>query len=160
VDAGDFQPLHQVLFPAPVQPLAPQARPWSKITLSLRPNAQPRPTTAMICPLQELLAWMDSIPSCRLAAMQSARNGASIFVLGPRLPLLPSSQRLWGNSVLKPLGFCLEPDLPEPAVRECLNLSEDDLLLLTDLGAEVLCRSDLRPLNRASLRLALQEAAP
>ena len=160
VAEGDFQPLAQALFPAPVQPLAPQAGPWPKITLALRPEAQARPTTAMICPLKEFLLWMDAIPSSRLTALQAARNGASVFVLGPRLPLLPSAQRLWGDTVLKPLGSCLEPDLPEPVVRECLDLSEEDLLIITEKGADVLCRSDLRPLNRASLRLAMREGAP
>src|ERR1019366_2392722 len=140
VTEGDFQPLPQVLFPAPVQPLAPQAGPWSKITLGLRPEVQPRSTAAMICPLQELLAWMDAIPSCRLTALQGARNGASIFVLGPRLPLLPSAQRLWGETVLKPLGFCLEPDLPDRVVCECLNLTDEEFLIITERGADVLCR--------------------
>jgi hypothetical protein len=156
VSEWDFQPLHDVLFPAPVQPLAPQVGPWDKITLYLRPDTQPRPTTAMICPLQELLAWMDTVPSCRLAKLQAARNGASIFVLGPRLPLPPSAQRLWGDTVLKPLGHCLEPDLPEGVVREALNLMEEEFLIVTVGGAEVLCSSDLRALNRASVRLAMR----
>jgi MoxR-vWA-beta-propeller ternary system domain bpX2 len=159
VAEGDFQPLHAVLFPAPVQPVAPRAGPWSQITLALRPNAQPRRTTAMICSIQQFMAWADAIPSCRLTALNAARNGASIFILGPRLPLLASSQRLWGDSVLKPLGSCLEPDLPEPIVRECVKLAEDELLIITERGADVLCRSDLRPLNRARLRLAMREAA-
>ncbi len=159
VAEGDFQPLSQILFPAPVQSLAPQAGPWSKITLTLRPEAQPRPTTAMICPIHELLVWADAIPSCRLTALKAARSGANILIRGPRLPLLPSAQRLWGDTVLKPLGFCLEPDLPEPVVRECLRLTEDDLLIITARGADVLCLADLLPLSRASLRLAMREAA-
>ena len=160
VTEGDFEPLHQVLFPASMQPLAPQAGPWPKLTLALRPDATAQPTTALICPQLELLAWTDTIPSCRLSTLQAAHNGENILILGPRLPLLATSQRLWGNTVLKPLGYCLEPDLPERAVRACLNVADEELVIFTERGADVLSLSDLRPLNRASLRLAVQEASP
>jgi len=159
VTEGNFEPLHHAMFPSPVQPLVPQVGPWGQITLALRPEAGARPTTAMICSLQDLMAWADAIPSCRLSTLQAARNAETIFVRGSRLPLLASSQRLWGNMVLKPLGFCLEPDLPERVVRECLNVTDEELLIFTVRGVDVLCRSVLRPLSRASLRLAMREAA-
>lgn len=160
VTEGNFQPLCHVLFPAPVQPLASPNGPWAKIDLCLRPDGRPQPTSAMICLLQDLVHWMDAIPSSRLAALQGARNRDRTFVLGPRLPLLPFSQRLWGDTILKPLGFRLEPDLPDRVVHECLNLTEENLLIIVEGQCDVLCRSDLRPLNRASLKLAMREATP
>jgi len=51
-------------------------------------------------------------------------------------------QRLWGNTVLQPLGYCLEPSLPERGVRECLNVTDEELLVFTERGPDVLRLAD------------------
>ncbi|HZZ81756.1 MAG TPA: hypothetical protein VFE62_24860 [Gemmataceae bacterium] len=150
-DARAYTPLHQVVFPAPVQPIGPGASDWAKANLSLHPDTLARATTAMICQLSQLSAWADTVPSCRLHDLRGARNGANILVIGERLPLVPDAQRLWGTSILLPLRFRLEPDLPEALVRGCLNLGEDEILLVLSAGMEVVRRADLTPLNRARL---------
>ena len=156
----EFRPLHQILFPTPVQPLAPRDGCWQTIKLRLRPDDRTRNTSAMICRQQELLAWADGVPVSRLTVLQAATNRTNLLVLGPRLPLLPSSQRLWGETILKPLGQCLEPDLAESAVHECLDMADDELAIITKRGGDVFSRSVLRPVTRAMLRLASQETAP
>lgn len=156
---GDFLRIHQVIFPAPMQTIPSRPGPLSKISLSLRPDPRPRPTTAMICPLSDLLAWTDAIPTCRLGQLQCARNGSNVLVIGSRLPLFATSQRFWGEAILLPLGFRLEPDLPERLLRVCLDLSATELAIVTEAGIDVLDRSELTRLNRASLRLAMAEAS-
>lgn len=157
---GEFLPLHQVLVPSPVQPIAYPGGTWTRGTLSLRPERHSKPTSAMICSLHDLLGWAESTPSCRLKTLRAAYQGGKVFVLGSRLPALPSTQRFWGERVLVPLGYRLEPELSERLVRECLAVSDDELLIVTEHGADVLRHADLRPVSRAVLRLATREAAP
>lgn len=74
------------------------------------------------------------------------------------MPSLPTAQRFWGNTVFKPLGFGLKPDLAERIVRECLQMADGELLIVSPDGGELLSRSNLRVLNRASLRMAVRGA--
>lgn len=161
-DGGNFRPLHQVLFPAPVSPLpGPARRPWQPVRLGLVPEPHPRPARALECTGADLGRWVDRVPSARLKALGAARCGGRILLLGERLPPV-AGERFWGASVLVPLGLRPEPALPEAALREALGAGEDDLLLLRR-GAdgpevEAVPRSALEPLTRAGLRLALRGA--
>jgi hypothetical protein len=75
------------------------------------------------------------------------------------LPPLATGERFWGESVLVPLGQRPEPDLPPLVLREALGIGSDELLLLTATAAEVIPLEVVQPLQRASLRLMLEETA-
>jgi hypothetical protein len=77
--------------------------------------------------------------------------------MGTRLPAVPSGRRLWGQQILKPLGFRLEPDLAETTVLAALGVTEKDLLLVDADGVQTVSREVLRPLHRASLRRVFEE---
>ena len=79
-----------------------------------------------------------------------------VVLLGDKLPLLPGATRYWGQSVFLPLGFRPEPNLPESALREALELSADEIALLDADGVEAIERSLFAKLKRAAVRLALR----
>jgi hypothetical protein len=159
---GDYRPLCHVLFPGPVEPLpepAGAAPLWSKQQIRLAADTVSRATTALMAPLGELLKWIDTAPSGRFRDFRGAICDRHILVLGRRLPLLRHGQRYWGERVLRPLGYRVDPDLPESALCDALRLAEDELLLLhADGTAETVPTAMLRPLTRAGVRRAAQEA--
>jgi hypothetical protein len=161
VPAGaDYRPLCQVLTPAPLNPRPPARPPAKPIPLALQADAQPRPATALRCGWPELGRWADTVPTPRLESLRAARLDDRALLLGSRLPPLATGERFWGESVLVPLGQRPDPDLPPPALREALGIGSDELLLLTSTGAEAIPVEVFQPLQRASLRLILEETAP
>jgi hypothetical protein len=157
---AEYRPLYEVLTPAPVQPVAPSGVLSQPVTLTLAVDARPRPVTAARCGLAELARWADTVPSARLESLRAACLGGRVLLLGTRLPPLIPCARFWGTTVLVPLGQRPEPDWPAAALREALDIADDELLLLTAAGAEAVPQTALQPLTRTRLRLALQEVAP
>jgi MoxR-vWA-beta-propeller ternary system domain bpX2 len=152
-----FDPLYQVLFPAPVLPVPPGDGLLTPARLVLKPDHRPRPTTALTCPLLTLLAWVDTVPSARLERMHGVLRDGQMLVIGPDLPVLPAGERFWGKLVLTPLGYSPAPALPETDLRAAAGVAADELLLLRHDRAEALPRTALSPISRASLRLAASE---
>ena len=75
----------------------------------------------MIGSLSELAQWADAATSARIAAIQAARAGNQVLLLGRELPLLPGGERLWGERVLAPLV-----DIPLPKER-VVRLAPEEL---------------------------------
>jgi hypothetical protein len=157
--APDYRPLAHVLFPAPLQAVPPPRDAAPPVTLTVRPDARPRPARAALCPLAALLAWADTVPAPQLAELEGLFFLDQILVLGDRLPLFPDGTRYWGRDVLVPLGYAPDPDLPESALRAAAGVTDDEILLMGTDHAEAVPRELLRPLSRAGLRLAAGEAA-
>lgn len=151
------RPLSHVLTPAPLAPLPPARPALSPLRLRLVPRGALAQTTGMLCTLGDLARWSETMPAGRLETLQVARLDESILVLGRRLPALPSSERLWGKSMLVPLGMRVEPPLPENELREVLGLRPEEIGLLRAEGIEAIARDVFTPLTRAGLRLACQE---
>ena len=149
-----YRPLCEVLTPAPVQPVPAPGGNSGPFPLGLAADNSPRPTTAIACDLPALARWAENIAAPRLAKLYAAHRDGRILLLGERLPLLPSSDRFWGQRVLVLLGCRLDPPLPEIFVKQALGLADDELLLMRAEKSEVLSRSMFAPLTRAGLRLA------
>ncbi len=81
-------------------------------------------------------------------------------MLGDRLPAIAGAVRFWGRTVFLPLGFRCEPSLPESALRDALDLSSDEMVLLREDGVEIVNRGVFRPASRAALRRAWAGVAP
>jgi hypothetical protein len=153
----EYRPLHQVLTPAPVEPLDAALPEHQPVLLTLVEDSRSRRTTALICDHSQLALWADTVTSGRLASLRAATCRGRVLLLGERLPLIPNSERYWGERVLVPLGRRLEPELPESALCAAMELSEHDLLVLRESGAERILGAHLRPLTRAAIKLACQE---
>ncbi len=151
-DAG--KPLEHVLFPAPVGPEPPPARAGQPVLLRLVRDGRPRPATAVWCAVAELADWAEAATSAQLARLRGTRCGDRLIVLGRPLPALPRARRFWGERLLVPLGFRPEPALPEGALLEALTSGGDEVVLLTEKGAEVVPCEAFGPLTRAGVRLA------
>jgi hypothetical protein len=156
----EYRPLHQVLFPAPVQPLPPRAAAPERILLGLAPDDRPRRATALECNLEGLARWADTVSAVRLEKLQAAHCEGRVLLLGDRLPEVPGGRRFWGERLLIPLGYRTEPELPASAVRVALGLAEEELLILDEGRSEVVPRGAFQPLTRARLGRARGEQTP
>jgi MoxR-vWA-beta-propeller ternary system domain bpX2 len=151
-----FQPLAQVIFPAPVQTLSAAAFQVASAALTLRADETYRPTVALQCSLDLFLPWADSQPSRVLARYHAAIQGRRLIVLGKKLPWLEPGERFWGQSVLTPIGYRWRPRLAEADLRQALGVAESDLLVLRQDRGEIIARDSFGYLTHAALRIAAQ----
>jgi hypothetical protein len=154
------QPLHHVLVPAPVEPLAAPKLWIQRVNVRLVRDEFPHQTSAVLCQLQRLSEWADTVTTAHLTSIRAARCQDSILMLGRRLPLLPGAERFWGGRVLMPLGHRLEPALPERDLLGLWSLQEKEFVLVRTDKVEILDQESFEPLTRPGIRLALQEIAP
>ncbi len=150
------KPLAAVLSPAPVTPQLAQARP-APVGLTAVRDGRPRPATALLCELGELVRWADAATTRQFTALEAARCGGRVLVRGGRLPAV-AGERWWGRSVLVPLGYRPEPGLPEGVLASALGLADGDAALLRAEGAEVVSAATFGPVSRAAVRLAARGA--
>jgi hypothetical protein len=155
----DLQPLARVLTPAPVQGLRPPENRLAPVEVALAPDTQPRTATAMAAELPAVARWADTVPEVRLAGLEAASCESRIILKGRRLPLVPGGERYWGKQIWAPLGWRLEPALPESAIVEALGVQPTEILLVTPAAFEVIARAAFAPLTRAAIRRACREGA-
>jgi len=153
-DLGEGQALAQVVIPAPLNHVASPAGAPPPVRFQLTANGLPRPTTALRCSVKELAKWAGDATTRQLEAVRATVCGADAVLLGGKLPMLPGATRFWGRSVLVPLGYCPEPNLPESALRDALRLAAHELAIVDADGIDVIDRSAFAPLTRAAPRLA------
>jgi len=156
---GDMptQRLDQILTPAPVRPEPCTLGLLQPIQARLVLAKQPRQTSAVLCRLTELARWADRASSASLASIRAAHSGDRILLLGEHLPLLHPSERFWGRRILAPLGYSLEPALPESALAEALGLDAEEVVLVRSEHTQIISQGALQPLTRSGIRLALGE---
>jgi len=148
-----FAPLAGLITPAPVAPAPAAPVAFPRVVLALRRSDQPRPATAMLCTPAALAAWAEMAPTRHIEALQSARAGDTLLLMGANLPPLQGAERLWGERVLCPLGWAPTPDLPESALLEAIGAGGDELAILRQAAIELVPRHALAPMTRAGARL-------
>jgi len=158
--------LDRIIIPSKLSAQRPQGTLTDRLRVRLvrDDREQARPATALRCSLHVLFAWAERATSSQLSSLQGAWRRASdgakadseALILGVpgRLPHLPESVRYWGTDLLVPLGFRVDPDLPEPAIRRVVGAGAGDLVVGDEDGFELIARGAFRPLTRASVRLA------
>lgn len=151
---GRARPLCDLIHPAPVSPVPPVSLERSGVRLTVVRGGEPRPATGLRTTLRDLLPWAEAATTRDLAACSAARCGEAVLVRGERLPAVPGPERFHGVRVWVPLGCRAEPELPEDVLREAAGVAADELLILTEAGAEAVPESAFRPLTRAGVRLA------
>jgi hypothetical protein len=148
------QPLELALTPARFEPEPPRPLRVLPVRLRLVREDTVRPAAALRCRLAELAAWVEMAASHQFAGLQVARCGEDVMVVGSRLPVIPCAERFWGRRVFVPLGYRVEPALPESALCEALGVGDEAIVLFRETDVEVVAGDALRPLNRAGVRLA------
>lgn len=156
--AGEGRPIAAVLVPARFEPLAPEPHTLTPFRLTVVRGGAPKPATALLCTVNDLLKWADEATTAELTAVRAARCGDRAILLGSRLPVLASATRFWGKDVLVRIGFRAEPALNDDALREAVGVTGEELLLLDETGAEVIPRVAFEPLTRAGVRLGARES--
>jgi hypothetical protein len=145
------------LVPTAVETVRRQPATWSPASLALVSDCQARPASALRGSLAGLARWADLATTRQLAGLRGAWLGDTVVLLGERLPALAGSERFWGGVVLVPLGYRVEPALPEAAMFQVLGLSEGELALVDAMGVEVIDAAVFAPLTRAGVRRAARE---
>src|SRR5262245_44263125 len=112
-------PIASLLFPAPVEPTPPGGAMWAPVRVTLAPDDQPRPTTALRLPLAAMAQWAESATTHAMQGLLAARHGGAALLRG-RLPAL-TGKRFWGKRVLVPAGYRPEPALAEAVLAEALR---------------------------------------
>ncbi|MCA8914716.1 MAG: hypothetical protein KDB90_04825 [Planctomycetes bacterium] len=147
-----FVPLASVITPAPVLLVADDDEVLPRVVLALRRAEEPRPAVALLTTPKALAAWVDMASQAEIAALEAARSGELVLVTGERLPPL-MGERYWGERLFCPLGWMPDPDLPESALLQALGVQAHELALLRKGAVEIIPRSALSSLSRASARL-------
>ena len=107
-------------------------------------RSQPRPAAAVCCRLDRLAEWAERETSARIASLTGAwisdpdggPEQAEVLVLGEAGMLRRrwAASRFWGVDVMIPLGFRVDPELSESALRRLVGAGPDDLVLLDATG--------------------------
>jgi hypothetical protein len=163
--------LDRIVIPSKLSAQRPQGSLTDRLRVRLvhDERQEARPATALRCSLRVLCAWAERATTSQLSCLQGAWRRASdgeeadaeALILGfpGRLPLLQESVRYWGTDLLVPLGFRVDPDLPEPAIRRVVGAGTGDLVVGDEDGFELIARVAFKPLTRASVRLAQNGSA-
>jgi hypothetical protein len=154
---GEGRPLSSVLFPSAVLSVEPDAGSSPQVLLRLVRDNSPRPTAALVCPIASLRAWADVALTSELAAVSGLVAGGRAVLFGAKLPSLAEATRFHGTDVLAPLGFRLDPPLPSSVLRAAAGCERDEVLVISERGAERVPRDRAEPLTRAGVRLATGE---
>ena len=153
VPQDGFVPLASVLTPAPILTRPSETDPLPRVVLALRRSEVIHETSAMLTTPKALAEWADMATEAEIASVSAARSGELVLLMGDRLPVAPG-ERYWGVRLLFPLGWAPDPNLPESALLEALGVEAQELALVRRGAVEVIPRDVLRPLTRASARLA------
>jgi hypothetical protein len=146
--------LSAAIVPEPIPLTTPSRREWEPVSVRLVRDDQARPASAVCCRLESLSAWAELATSAQFEDLEAAHDGDRVLIRGRTLPPIADSARFWGGRLLIPLGFRVEPDLPVLALLRSFGADSDDLVIVDETGIELVPETALRPLSRASLRLA------
>ena len=149
--------LDRVLIPEILRSQQPEPLTIEPVPMRLVRDDRYRPATALLGQIVDLAAWADSATTRQLESLSAARFESQCLVVGDRLPALPRSTKLWGRTILMPLGLRIDPALPESALLDVLGAAKEDLVIWRKETTEFVKRSVLRPISRAALRLAVRE---
>ena len=147
-------PLDQILLPPSEERQPPVAGTIEPIQIRLVADAQPRPTSVLLCSLAALAKWADRVPSAQIEQIRGAISESRVLLAGTNLPFLAGNQRFWGQRVLVPLGARCEPVVSETHLLEAWGVNADEWVLFDGTHAEILSSQALMPLCRASIRRA------
>jgi MoxR-vWA-beta-propeller ternary system domain bpX2 len=164
-DLADWVPIDRAIFPEPVEGVQAERDPEAPMPLRLVRDAvlPARLASGLRCSLSGLRFWAERATSAQLAALSGAWIGqgltegseAQVFLTGSSesLPLLPEGVRYWGTDLLVPLGFRVEPNLAAAAIRRAIGARHDELAVIDQDGIELIPRTVLARLSRASIRM-------
>lgn len=148
-------PLDQVLIPGFVRAELPASTEPEPAAFRLVPCVEPKPTTALICSIDTISSWADGSPTVAIERLRGAVSGRTAFVVATvgEPPAIVDAERYWGERLFIPLGSRPEPNFYEDILVSLLNLGDDRAIAYAD-GFERIPSSAIRPLTRASIRLA------
>jgi hypothetical protein len=147
-------PLDQVLLPPSEDRQSIALPSIEPVRVQLVPDDKPRRTRALLCSLTVLSDWADRAPAFQIEPLQGAISDARVLLLGDNLPFLQGNQRFWGERVLIPLGKRFEPVVDEDDLLEAWGAEKDEIVLFDGEQAEIIPVSSIKPLSRASIRMA------
>lgn len=152
--SGPGLALDTVLIPRKADPLPPTRSGLDRVSVRLVRGGASHPATALRCPLRDLLPWAETALTAEIEALRAARRGEQVILRGYPPPSIPGATRYWGTTVLIPLGFRTDSDLPSAVLRAVAGVDAGEVLMLDEAGAFVVPESAFAPLRRAAVRAA------
>ncbi len=155
---GAGESLAAALVPEPLRLLPTASGGVSRVELRLVRGGPPRPATALTCSLTELAAWADGATTRELASVRGLLADDRAILFGDTLPSLAGATRLAGDNVLTPVGFRLDPPLPDDIVCAAAGVTSGNVMLFHEADFDAVPRDRAEPLTRAAVLLALAGA--
>lgn len=148
------QPLANVLLPERFEILSPHQHQLAPVPLRIVRGGDPTTATGLICHVDSLVMLANSATTAELARIMAARSRERAVLLGTVLPNIPGATRLYGDSLLIPVGFRVEPRLPVSAIRDAAGADAGEILVWLEAGLERIPKAAFESLTRAGIRLA------
>lgn len=158
VPQDGFAPLESALLPQATPALAAGQASLAAVRFSIARSDRVQPCSAVVCSPAAVAAWAAMAPDAEIARLEGCRSGNIAIVFGAPPPLIAGGERLWGQRVLLPLGWCAQPDLPESTLCEAAGCGPDEILLWRG-GAVLVPRKAIVKLTRAAARLGARDGA-
>ncbi len=152
---GDARPLAGLVVPDRIEPISPPTSRTDPMRLSIARSSVHQAVTALACEIADLRNWSDSATTAELRSVRGAITGIRVLLRGKSLPFVPSATRYWGDTLLVPIGFRPDPDLPAQLIHAAVQAAEHELVVFGPNGADIVPTSAFEPLTRAGLRLAM-----
>lgn len=151
-----FVSLSSVLFPDQIVWRSPDEITGSLKKIGLKQACSVQKTTALLCPFGTFVEWAENASSFEISRLSGVFCDDCVLVLGENVPPIPEGTRFYGESVLLPLGYQLDPELTDTEVRSLLDSSQDEIVLITADDAQLIAKSLINRLTRSAIRLAAQ----
>jgi hypothetical protein len=144
--------LAKLLFPEKMTSQSPENKAFARITPVLSRGGQTCPASAMRLPFASLHAWVNHATSAQIHALHGVYEADQVWLLGQHLPAASQGMRFYGERLLLPLGYQLQPMLPVESSLALVNASERDVVFWSHDEIRVIPREEFAPLTRAGVR--------
>ncbi|HBJ34577.1 MAG TPA: hypothetical protein DDZ51_07400 [Planctomycetaceae bacterium] len=134
-----------------------------RISLRLIRGGNVSPCEGLLTNGSALARWIQSAPESRLRALRWVIASSSpnrCVILGKQLPPVTGVPLVNRQQILLPAGFCWEPNVAAPDVRQVFNLSANQWMLWeNDQTSSTIQDDSFAVMNRASVRqwIAMQD---
>ena len=130
----------------------------TRCPIRLIPDPSPLEPSVLRASLEAFHAWVTTAPVIRLSPLRFAvSDRGEVVVCGAPIPSIHGQRyhRL-GEIIACPLGWQVDPPVPEPVLKHTLGLNPGDLALLSRDGTvDHIANACLMPVSRAAVRLTV-----
>ncbi|VTR97491.1 hypothetical protein [Tuwongella immobilis] len=157
-DSSEARPLDGLVIPGVLTSIPASEFPIPRERLQLVPDTigKPRPISAMLVELSSLARWAEQTIGTDLARFRAAISRDRVILRGRDLPLIGEEVRFWGERLLLPLCWTLEPTWDERTLLELWQVDASEIVLLQTSEVVRISLESFQPLSLGGLRLEMR----